>query len=451
MKRRTGGAPDIRLEVVEPGHGVRRGRDTLERDRDFRFSTEGLRSYAFARWEEVVFDAVVLGIAVEYADATVKRPPHSWARHLCVSVPVHDLARWNDGAVVETLHGVLGFLTGDRWEISFVRLPSRRTARYENFLSLSVPAEACMPFSDGLDSRAASGILYKTLGKALILVRVQASSGVRSSRNEPFVRVPYTIRFGGKRQEPTGRTRGFRFALLSGIAAYLTQAQAVVLPESGQGAIGVALVTVANSYPDYRGHPFFARRMEGFLRALLGRAARYEFPFLWNTKGETLQQFVRVTSDESWPATRSCWRDSRWSSVARSRRQCGVCAACMLRRVAVHAAGLEEPKGTYVCIDMTADCLEKAVDPRFSRLNRAFREYAIAGVLHMEHLAEMASGEKIATLRRHASLLGPALDLTLPEAASRLRRLFGRHRDEWATFLDSLGRRSFVRSWTAKG
>jgi hypothetical protein len=41
-------------------------------------------------------------------------------------------------------------------------------------------------------------------------------------------------------------------------------------------------------------------------------------------------------------------------------------------------------------------------------MNKAFRQYAIAGVLHMDHLADMAGTEARSQVRRHATTLGPA-------------------------------------------
>ena len=55
----------------------------------------------------------------------------------------------------------------------------------------------------------------------------------------PFTTVPYKIAAGDFNfPETSGRSRGFKFALLSGIAAYLANVRRVIVPESGQGALG---------------------------------------------------------------------------------------------------------------------------------------------------------------------------------------------------------------------
>ena len=84
----------------------------------------------------------------------------------------------------------------------------------------------------------------------------------------------------------------------------------------------------------------------------------------------------------SWNTTWSCWQQNRHSSVAGRKRQCGVCAACFLRRLSVHAAGLEEVPETYVWENLSARSFEAGAASAFSRITTAHREYAIAGALH---------------------------------------------------------------------
>jgi hypothetical protein len=119
----------------------------------------------------------------------------------------------------------------------------------------------------------------------------------------------------------------------------------------------------------------------------------------------------------------------------------------MLRRISVLAAGLEEKPDVYVGINMAAPTIEKAVHPKFSRFSPAFRTYAIAGVLHMDHLAEMAKPDAARLVKRHALFLGPALGLEPNIAAEKLSALLQRHAAEWSAYLDHVGKNSFIRQW----
>lgn len=440
--------PEADIDVIDPGRRARKGRIPLRLGHDVTFSAEALRTYAFKRWEPAIFDLMLLAAAVEYADKAVRRSSLGWRRRLSVRIPVHDVARWNSPAVSQSLHSALGFLTGDNWSLAFV--PRRRTAARPatDFLPLQISTEAVIPYSDGMDSRAVAGLLGSKLGDRLVRVRVGSTAWDKPTNPPaPFALVPYHVPGNMPNRESSARSRGLKFALISGIAAYLTDAKKIIVPESGQGAIGPALVTVGHNYPDYRNHPLFTSRIERFISTFLERDLRYEFPRLWHTKGETLREFVTSCSSDAWRTTRSCWRGNQWSSVNGSRRQCGVCAACLLRRLAVHSAGLTEPEDTYICVDLTAPTLEAAVHPSFTKLNRTYREYAVAGFRHMHDIAAMSHDEASPDVARHAALVAPALSLTPADALTRLSRLLHNHAQEWKRFMDTLGPKSFATKW----
>lgn len=444
-----GAVPEFKIAVLEPGARAPRGWVPFEYKRHFKFSFEALRSYVRADWEDVVFDAMVVCAVIEYADAVAPRPRTGWERRLHLRVPVHEPRRWNEREVIESLTAALRLLTGDHWSFRFSAKPQAKPELRRKFLALPGKPKACMAYSAGLDSWTVSGIERNGPDGELLLVRVQRGASLRQFRGKPFMRVPYWISHGSEARETSGRTRGFKFALISGLAAYLTKSPRILLPESGQGAFGPVLATVGHEYPDYRCHPLFASRMEVVLRRLLGFEVQYQIPRLWSTKGGTLRDYLRMGGDSRWMLTRSCWRNSRWSSVVGKRRQCGVCAACMLRRLSVHAAGKEEAGDAYVCVDMDADSLDKAVDRQFSRLNKAFREYAIAGVRHMKLMADLATSEGHPAIASHAAVLGRTLGMEARETERLLRHLFGEHREEWTTYLKSVNRSSFVRAWGA--
>ena len=436
--------PEVKVAVCEPGSSPRAGWLGCELHRDIRFCTAALESYACSRWEPVIFDAMLVAASVEFADLSCRRTAQGWTRRLSIRIPVDDPVRWEAPAVKDSLQDAIEFVTGDHWSISFFQRTERLDNSGEDRLALFPPSKAVVAYSDGLDSLAVAGLAEARLGDDVVRVRLGGSGRATDTNGEPFVSVPYRVR--AKRCEATSMSRGFKFTVLSGLAAYLTGANKVVVPESGQGALGPPLVSVGHAYCDYRNHPRFTRRMERFWEALLEQSIRYHFPRLWCTKGETLARYVAIDGDEAWRSTKSCWRDNRWSSVRGSWHHCGVCAACMLRRVSVHAAGLSEDPETYVCTDMSAATLESAVDPDFKHLNNAYRDYAIAGVGYMDHLAEMTDVRARRIVRRHATSLQRVLRHT-GDSEEHLIRLLERHADEWKAYLNSLGSSSFVRNW----
>lgn len=118
--------------------------------------------------------------------------------------------------------------------------------------------------------------------------------------------------------------------------------------------------------------------------------------------------------------------------------------------MSVHAAGQTEPPNSYIASNLSAAELSDAVDPRFGKLNKAFREYLIAAVLHMDHLAELALPENTALLQRQARILSSAVGLPTIEVETRLARMLGKHADEWNSYVDSLSDRSLVRQWARR-
>src|ERR1700687_5669929 len=68
------------IDVVESGRRPRKGRVAFHLGRDLEFSTDALRSYAFASWEPVIYDAMVLAAAIEFSDRVIRRPSRGWGR-----------------------------------------------------------------------------------------------------------------------------------------------------------------------------------------------------------------------------------------------------------------------------------------------------------------------------------------------------------------------------------
>jgi hypothetical protein len=190
--------------------------------------------------------------------------------------------------------------------------------------------------------------------------------------------------------------------------------------------------------------------MERYFKALFGAEIRFSFPRLWFTKGETLAAFSKATSKHAHIDARSCWQQSRQVSVDNHRRQCGICAACMLRRLSVHAAGLNEPENTYVWEDLGASTFEGGAAKSFDKVTAALRQYAVAGTLHLDHLAGLRESPlHAAAIKRQARQLALSRKISVEDAEEKLLRLLSQHQSEWRKFVHSLGEKSFIRSWVA--
>lgn len=443
----------LRVDVVEAGGQPRPGCVACEIDADLKFSTSRLESYCLVGWEPVVFDALVVSAAVEFCDHIQRRRTQHWGRNFELQVPVHDPARWAAPNVSAALKDALNFLTGDSWQISFV--PRKSPAHFPQQVALEVPgdARAVIAFSEGLDSRAVAGLMHREYGDGLIRVRLgtkQFDAGLKpSEKKRPFTSIPYSVKpKTGEFVESSARSRGFKFATMSGVAAYLVKAEKIIVTESGQGAFGPVLTPVGQGYPDYRSYPLFTDRMEKFLVALFGHRVHFDFPRLWSTKGETLAAFFKECEDgATWKDTWSCWQGNRHSSVEGHRRQCGICAACMLRRMSVHAAGLEEARETYI-FDLAAPTFAAGAGGAKEHVTKGKREYAIAGALHLKHLAKLqASPFDKGAIDLVVAELSRSRGMPVDAVRAAMTRLLNKHESEWMNFLDALGPNSFVADW----
>lgn len=203
--------PEVKVAVCEPGGSQQDGWLECEVNRNILFSTAALESYAFSKWEPVIFDAMLVAASVEFTDLSCRRPSLGWPRRLSIRVPVADPDRWEAPAVKDSLLDAIEFVTGDHWSIEFLKRTEGLEHPGGDRFALFPPSKAVLAFSEGMDSLA----------------------------------------------------------------------------------------------------------VERFLEALLEQPVRYDFPRLWYTKGETLARWVAIDGDETWRSTKSCWRDSRWSSVRR--------------------------------------------------------------------------------------------------------------------------------------
>jgi 7-cyano-7-deazaguanine synthase in queuosine biosynthesis len=445
--------PDKRLLVIEngdkPGRPIPKDTVIAEVGRHIRFSTAVLDSFDVKGCEPLHYDMLVLCAAIEFADRRWKRPM-GWRRTLDVTVPVIDLKSWQKAEVLKSLHSVLNHLTGDMWRFIFVQAKNRSPIGSRQIsLNFGKTKTFAVAYSDGLDSRAVSA-LSGDHAEALY-IRVARHRQRRNSGESFFTQIPFRIK-GYRANESSFRSRGFQFAAVTAIAAQLSSVTHIVVPESGQGALGPVLLPLHNIYADYRNHPTFFRKMERFIKALQDYRVRFDQPRLWSTKGQTLRAFLDIAgkSDQHLTSTHSCWQTRRVVNVG-GRKQCGLCAACLLRRLSLHAAGVHEAPSTYVVSDLTASDAGNALSVIPQKADRDIMvEYGSVGARHLQHLADLA-GLPDDALRMHASQIAAATGATYKETLKKLRTMLVTHAEEWQAFLSAQGKESFLNNWMDGG
>lgn len=445
----------LSLHVIERGRQARRARSksvaVAQIGKHIIFDPDILDRYHYDGWKPVHHDLLVVSAAVEFADRRCARRTTRWSRQLKVTVPVTEIAVWQHSEVQEHLHAALRHLTGDDWHFSFVQA-NKPTASLTRQRSLPFASNKrfAIAYSDGIDSRCVAELYGRD--DSAVRVRVAKNRSRAKEGELPFDQIPFKVKVKPS-PESSVRSRGFKFAVIAAVAGQLSGLSKIIVPESGQSALGPVLLPLHNVYPDYRNHPTYFRLLERFLRALLEYRVTYEQPRLWHTKGQTISAFLRATNKPAGilAKTRSCWQQ-RWNAKLDGKlRQCGLCAACLLRRMSMHAAGVTEPSDAYVISNLSAGRYESAV-PQSSRirLSPTMMEYGIVGARHLQQLADMADLPDGA-LRIHAFEIAQAMGILEHETHDNLRNLLLTHAKEWRAFIAAQGEKSFLNAWTRGG
>lgn len=455
MKIRNKKLYGLKLLVAENGclpEKVRLDGETIaEIGNEITFNPTTLDTYNYKGWAPVHYDLMVVCAAVEFADRCCPRRATQWHRPFHITVPVSELGKWQHPDVQTSLVDTLRHLTGDDWHFTFVQATSTSYKEHrQHTLPFANKKEFAIAYSDGLDSRCVSGIYDN--GEVGVRVRISKNKDKINRGERPFDLIPFTVKPKSSR-EGSVRSRGFKFAAITAIAGQLTGVRKIIVPESGQGALGPVLLPLLNIYADYRNHPTFFRKMEKFLNALLGYTVVYDQPRLWFTKGETISTFLKQSGKtaEYLLSTRSCWQKRHNVQVSGKRRQCGLCAACLLRRMSMRAAGIDEPDDSYAFADLMAHSYKDALPQEFrGKPTKSMVEYGSVGARHLQQLSELAD-QSDEYLRRYVFEIARAIGMEEKETMNKLRKLLSTHAEEWKDFVCAQGPNSFLKNWTKGG
>lgn len=342
-------------------------------------------------------DLLTIGEAAFAADLRIPRDtaPDRWTRSIRLYLPVSAAHVWTQlRSKVETL---LGFLTGDEWEVEF---RSQQAAVTTPPLGTTPPTTqtVCL-FSGGLDSLVA-GIDLLSLGAPVALVghygagltnpiqqrvlaplRSQFGASLREFRF--FVQPPKEHSAG----EPSMRSRSILFLALGVAVASALNANRLVVGENGLISLNVPLtLSRLGSNSTRTTHPHVLVMLRDILQAV-GLAIAVDLPYRFKTKGEMLASTVNPVL---LAATASLTMSCSHPEVGRYRgttpgNHCGYCVPCIIRRASFMRAGL--PHGTYdvdllqgrpATIDTAADlrAFEMAVE-RFRAMSRTAQVAAV--------------------------------------------------------------------------
>lgn len=292
-----------------------------------------------------------------------------WTRAYSLTLPVSDPSRWKQSR--SSFVNCLEFLTGDRWNLSFVAqlnniLRSRpKKRRWGTFVRLQA-GKICL-FSGGLDSLAGTIDLLERSDDRILLIghHDRDMAGPYSDqqallqrlRSEYPGRISDVLVRVGQLQgggDVTLRGRSLLFIALGVFAASsFGAAVPVVVPENGTIALNVPLTPSRRGSCSTRtAHPEYLRTLGGGMR-LVGLENPVVNPFDSRTKGEILADCCnpQLLSELAVLSVSCAKRGHRREWLRRDARSCGRCMPCIYRRAALHKVDLDhEPYGLDVCL-----------------------------------------------------------------------------------------------------
>ncbi|MCT1525420.1 Qat anti-phage system QueC-like protein QatC [Sphingobacterium hotanense] len=303
-----------------------------------------------------IYDLVNFALGIYTIDQVVSRQINGfqgWSRNFIVNFPVHDLQLWNN--VKEDFSNYLGFLSGDKWEITFrqnheireFELPENRNPN--NFSKVSL-------FSGGLDSFIGAIDLLVNEEKPFLVSHYKISErkvqerlidglkekfGGNSFDSQKFwVQPNQKNEFAEK--ENSSRARSFLFITLGiAVANCLADDMELVLPENGLISLNIPLTkSRLSSHSTRTTHPYFVNGLNKTFEKL-GLRNLIKNPYRFKTKGqmildcqdrEFLNQYISETISCSHP------ENSRFQGREPG-LNCGYCVPCIIRQSAENAAG----------------------------------------------------------------------------------------------------------------
>lgn len=353
---------------------------------------------------------------------------------------VADVAYW-EGSAKDRLADLLYFLTSDVWLLSFASHDRSSFVQVQKSLELpnAERPQRLALYSGGLDSAAGLGCQLLRGQRNILLLTVGHQSTIRPRCIRQLRQLRSTLPQAAtlfqasfivhldnakelKEQETSQRVRGFLFCTVAALVAAAWGIHDIDLYENGPGAINLPLVAGAgsNGLSTRGAHPSFLAKMTGLASEALERELVFGLPFLWSTKASMVREIAREPKLVPWvEQSLSCVHSSLRVPVT---SHCGKCPACIERRQAFVAAGIDDDRTGYKTDLMTlADPLKDDYfrgyledargwmvgDPRLKQRLEDHRRLSDMEDLNTEDLTELLHRQARETIQVYGPLLVP--------------------------------------------
>jgi hypothetical protein len=302
-------------------------------------------------------DLLEIAVAVYATDVAFPRGENeAWIRSARFVVPVRDRDLWE--SLEPQLAEALYVLAHDAFSFDFcARAEEGEEPPAPSNAGTRPDADCVSLLSGGLDSFAGAAMLLATDRRPLFVAHRPQNPMVVASQEhvcrclqQAFDRpvrlaaVACVPARGGhldypypppEERETSQRTRSFLYVALGALGCHAAGTDQLFCPENGVLAVNLPLTEArVGGYSTAGTRPQTLARFRGLLSAL-GIPLQIHNPFLYQTKGELIRDVLRrYFAPEAIQGTVSCWMAGRLS------RPCGSCVPCLVRAIAMRAAGL---------------------------------------------------------------------------------------------------------------
>lgn len=291
------------------------------------------------------WDFLAFALAVVSADLAGHRScsPDGWTREFNLVVAVADKKFWD--SQVPQLEKLLGFLSTDRWKLTFVKADllcpnPEKPIRWKK--------SGVVLVSGGLDSLIGALDLYAKGKKPLVVSQI--SHGDKEKQHQyaamiggrkSHLQLNHNASIPGLETPPSQRARSIAFIAYAVLGATTLAKYAigkkvsVNVCENGMIAINAPMTDLRiGSLSTRTAHPIYLTMIQNVLDDA-GLAIRIRNPYKFKTKGEMLKECSDQTRLKKHASeTTSCGRFRRYGY-----QHCGRCIPCLIRRAAFKAWG----------------------------------------------------------------------------------------------------------------
>lgn len=342
------------IEVILYGHSDRQTRGSAGAAVRDEIVREKLHAAAMA------WDLLSVALSVTAADLAGhrNRSPDGWTREFELEISVTDPDFWNGQR--ELVRNLLGFLTTDKWQISFIGGGISPVPKGEPFR----PEEDCITLlSGGLDSFIGSIDLAGNGKRPFAVSQVvrgdadkQRSFARAIGGGLRHLQVNHNTQVPNPENPPSQRARSLIF-IAYGVLAATTLARyhtgenvTLYMCENGFISINPPLTGARlGSLSTRTTHPVVLGLVQRLIDAA-GLHVHVQNPYQLKTKGEMLYECADKALLSAHAAeTTSCGRFKQFGYT-----HCGRCIPCLVRRAAFLASGMTD-RTKYVYVDLGRD------------------------------------------------------------------------------------------------